>query len=181
MKLDIKKNRKSQKWTKKQLIGRFLWAFIQPAFRFSPRQWWWWRRSLLRTFGAKIGVGAHIYPSVKIAVPWNVRIGNEASVGDCARLYSLGEITVGARATVSQFAHICAGSHETASETMDLLKTPIAIGEDAWVCADAFLGPGVEIGSKAIVGARAVVTKSVEQGVVVAGNPAEIIRRRVED
>ena len=45
--------------------------------------------------------------------------------------------------------------------------------------ADAFVGPGVTIGKGAIVGARSVVVKNVEPWVVVAGNPAKEIKKRV--
>nr|WP_319252068.1 hypothetical protein [uncultured Celeribacter sp.] len=53
---------------------------------------------------------------------------------------------------------------------------PITIGDDAWVAADAFLGPGVTVGKGAIVGARSVVMKDVEPACVVVGNPARKIR-----
>ncbi|MBV7258516.1 putative colanic acid biosynthesis acetyltransferase [Erythrobacter crassostreae] len=131
---------------------------------------------LLRLFGAKIGANAHIYPSVRITIPWNIDIGDEAGVGDGAILYALGPITIGARATVSQGAHLCAGSHDISDSARRLLKPPIEIGSDAWVCADAFVGPGVTIGQGSIAGARAVVTKDVDPGVIVAGNPARHIR-----
>ncbi len=61
---------------------------------------------------------------------------------------------------------------------MPLMKLPIEIGDDAWVCADAFLGPNVAVGSGAVVGARAVVTGNVEPWTVVAGNPAVQVRTR---
>jgi putative colanic acid biosynthesis acetyltransferase WcaF len=62
---------------------------------------------------------------------------------------------------------------------MPLLKPPIEIGDNAWICADAFLGPGVTIGEGAIVGARAVVTKNVPPWTIVAGNPAKFVKNRV--
>ena len=61
---------------------------------------------------------------------------------------------------------------------MPLLKLPISIGDDAWICADAFVGPGVEVGPGAIVGARAVVVKNVEAWSIVAGNPARKVGKR---
>lgn len=91
-------------------------------------------------------------------------------------------MTIGDRVTVSQGAHLCAGSHDYNSNSMDLLKLPIRIADDAWICADAFIGPTVEVGRQAIVGARAVVTKTVPEGVIVAGNPAvEIGVRELAD
>ena len=47
---------------------------------------------------AQVGRGVHIHPSVRIAVPWHLTLGDFAAVGDGANLYSLGHITVGARA-----------------------------------------------------------------------------------
>jgi putative colanic acid biosynthesis acetyltransferase WcaF len=61
---------------------------------------------------------------------------------------------------------------------MPLLKPPIHIADDTWICADAFLGPGVAIGEGAIVGARAVVTKNVAPWTVVVGNPARFVKNR---
>ena len=61
---------------------------------------------------------------------------------------------------------------------MELVKAPIAIEEEAWVCADAFVGPGVTVGKRAVVGARAVVVKDVEAGTIVVGNPSSVVGRR---
>jgi len=88
----------------------------------------------------------------------------------------LGPIKLGARATISQYAHICAGSHDLTRPDRPLTKPPIEIGADAWIAADAFVGPGITIGSRAVVGARAVVTKDIDSDHVVAGNPARTIR-----
>lgn len=97
-------------------------------------------------------------------------------MGDYAILYALGKITVGPRATVSQYAHLCSGSHDLSRHDRPLIKPPITIQADAWVAAEAFIGPGVTVGPRAIVGARAVVTKDVASDHVVAGNPARTIR-----
>ncbi|WP_244908371.1 acetyltransferase [Cereibacter azotoformans] len=131
---------------------------------------------MLRLFRAKIGRQVHIYPTVRITIPWNLKIGEFAAVGDRAILYALGTITIGARATVSQGAHICAGTHDLTDPARPLLKPPILIGEDAWVCADAFVGPGVTIGAGAILGARGVTMRDLPPGTRAAGNPARIIK-----
>ena len=144
----------------------------------SPRQIWGWRRFLLRLTGAKIGRNAHIFPNVKITIPWNLSIGDDAAVGDGVTLYALGPITIGERATISQGAHLCAGTHDYRDPAMPLLKLPIDVGADTWICADAFIGPGTVIGSSVIVGARAVVVSDVADEMIVAGNPAREIRPR---
>lgn len=139
---------------------------------------WAWRCGVLRLFGAEIGRDVHIHASARVAIPWNLRIGSETAVGDGAILYNLGPITIGRRATISQNAHLCAGTHDYRRPDMPLLKPPIVIGEGAWVCADAFVGPGVTVGAFSIVGARAVALKSIPEGVIVGGNPARILRNR---
>lgn len=176
--LDVKANRKALKYSSRELLGRLLWSLVHPLFAFSPRLFWGWRRGMLRLFGARVGRGVNIYPSVRIIIPWTLTLGDDSTVGDRAILYALGNITVGPRTTISQGAHLCAGTHDYLDPTMPLLKLPIAIGSDAWICADAFIGPDVIIGARSIVGARAVVMKSVGEGLVVAGNPAEVLKRR---
>jgi putative colanic acid biosynthesis acetyltransferase WcaF len=178
--LDVAANRAARKWTRSEQAGRLLWALAHPLFAWSPRPLWGWRRLLLRLFGARIGRAVHIYPSVRIAIPWNLAIGDQAAVGDRAILYALGPITLAERATVSQGAHLCAGTHDHRDPAMPLLKPPIIIGPDAWICADAFVGPGVRVGPRAIVGARCVVMKDVEPDAVMIGNPAKLLRWRAE-
>jgi putative colanic acid biosynthesis acetyltransferase WcaF len=61
---------------------------------------------------------------------------------------------------------------------MLLMKCPITVQEGAWVCADAFVAPGVTVGANSIVGARAVLLRSIPENVIVGGNPAKVIRKR---
>lgn len=175
---DIVANRRAAKWSTGENLARVLWACAGPAFRFSPRPLWGWRRFLLRSFGARIGRDVHIHPSVRVTMPWNVRIGDLSAVGDEVRLYALGAIAIGERTTISQGAHLCAGTHDYRRKDLPLIKASITIGDDVWICADAFIGPGVSIADLAIVAARAVVTKGVRRSAIVAGHPAVVIRER---
>lgn len=177
--LDIAANRRAQKWSRSELAARTAWEFLRaPLFAWTPRPLWAWRRMILRLFGACIGRDVHIHPSAQIAIPWNISIEDNVGIGEGAILYSLGRIDIGAHATISQYAHLCAGTHDYTRPEFPLVKMPIVIGSGAWVCADAFIGPGVTIGAGAIVGARAVAMKDVPLSVIVAGNPASHIRKR---
>lgn len=175
--IDVAANRAARKWTRREQVGRVLWALAAPIFRLSPRPFWGWRRMLLRVFGAKVAPNVHVFPTVRITIPWNLDLGARCAVGDRAILYALGPITISARATVSQGAHLCAGTHDIADPARPLVKPPILIGPDAWIAADAFVGPGVTVGAGSVVGARAVVMKDVEPGHIVVGNPARTIRK----
>ena len=53
----------------------------------------------------------------------------------------------------------------------------MVIGNNVWVGAQAVILKGVTIGDDSVVGTSAVVTSDVPAGVVVAGNPARIVKR----
>ena len=53
---------------------------------------------------------------------------------------------------------------------------PVAIGSDVWVGGGAIILPGVQIGSRAVIGAGSVVTRDVPDGVFAAGNPCRVVR-----
>jgi len=176
--LDIATNRRSAKWARRELFHRFLWELAQPILRLIPRHFWGLRRWSLRLFGARIGRDVRIHPTVRVAIPWNLTIHDEAAVGDRVQIYNLGQVSIGAQATISQGAHLCAGTHDHRRPHLPLVKCTIKIGRGAWVCADAFVGPNVNVGDFAILGARAVVVRDVAPCLVVVGNPARVVGRR---
>ena len=176
--LDVKENRRARKYSPEEMTRRVLWTFAQPLFRFSPRPCFGWRRCLLRCFGAKIGRDVHVYPSATIYFPWLFEVGDESAIGEQVFIYNLGRVTLGSRVTVSHRAHLCAGTHDHTKPDFPLSRPPIVIGSDAWICADAFVGPGVTVGEGAIVGARAVAMKDVRARSIVVGNPARESKMR---
>jgi putative colanic acid biosynthesis acetyltransferase WcaF len=176
--LDIQANRKAVKYTPAKQALRVLWGLAGVLFRLSPRPAWGWRNALLRLFGARLGRDVRIDPTARIYMPWNLVVGDEVGIGFDVLLYNLGAITIGRQATVSHRAHLCAGTHDYRDPALPLLKPPIEIGARAWICADAFVGPGVRVGEGAVVGARAVVVDDVPAWTVVAGNPAQPVGRR---
>jgi putative colanic acid biosynthesis acetyltransferase WcaF len=176
--VDIAANRAARKYSAGDLARRVLWMGGAVAFRLVPRPFFGVRNAILRLFGARIGRDVRLYGSVVVYMPWNLTVGDWSAIGEHALIYNLGPVTIGRAATVSQRAHLCAGTHDYTAPDMPLLKPPITIGDQAWVCADAFVGPGVRIGDGAVVGARAVAVRDVDPWTVVAGNPARRIKRR---
>lgn len=55
-------------------------------------------------------------------------------------------------------------------------SSPIAIGDGVWLGGGVIVLPGVTIGENTVVGAGAVVTRDLPDGVVAVGNPARVIR-----
>ena len=176
--LDIQHNRSARKYSRKEMVYRVLWMLGSLLFRLSFRNMFAWRAFLLRIFGAKVGTNVHIYNSATIYMPWNFEIGDESSISEHAFIYNLGRIRIGSQSTVSHKAHLCAGTHDYSDPALPLLTPSIEIGDKVWVCADAFVGPGVTIEEGSVVGARAVVMKNVGAYQVVAGNPATTVKVR---
>jgi len=178
LKLDICSNRSARNYTTSELACRVLWICGQWLVRMSPRPCFAWRRFVLRCFGAHLGSHVNIYPSTRIYFPWNLSVGDWSALGEDALIYNLGRVTIGRRVTISHCAHLCAGTHDYTRSNLPLLKPPIRIEDQAWICTEAFIGPGVAIGCGAVVGARAVVTNNVAAWSIVAGNPARFIGTR---
>ena len=176
--LEIAENRAERKYPLRVQLMRVAWALGRILFRLVPRPFYAPRRVLLRLFGAKVGKQVNMANSAIIYFPWNLEIGDWSAIGEQAYIYNLGKITIGEKATISQRAHLCAGSHDYSNPALPLLTPPISIGSQVWICADAFVGPGVSVGEGAVVGARAVAMKEVEPWSVVAGNPAQLVKKR---
>jgi putative colanic acid biosynthesis acetyltransferase WcaF len=161
------------------MFQRVMWGFGHFLFRLSPRPCFGWRRFILRCFGAKIGAHVHTYPSTKVYFPWNLTVGDWTAIGEEAFIYNLGPVTLGEKVTISHRAQLCAGTHDYTRPQLPLIKPPIIIEDQAWICADAFVGPGVTVGEGAIIGARAVVMKNVKSWAIMAGNPAQFVKQRI--
>lgn len=167
-------------WTRREKAGRILWRWVQATlFRCSPWVANGWRSWLLRRFGARIGHNCVIRPNVRIEVPWKLTMGEHASLGEFAIIYSLGPITIGDRASISQYVHLCAGSHDLSRWDLPLTREPIDVGADAWIGTDVFVAPGVTIGEGAVVGARSSVFRDLPPWKVCVGSPAQPIKDRV--
>jgi putative colanic acid biosynthesis acetyltransferase WcaF len=166
-------------FSRRNRFARLLWHVAWLGlFRPTPPPLHGWRCWLLRRFGARIAPGCHVYSDAQIWAPWNLVMEPLSCLGPRVICYSMATIHLGTRAVVSQGAHLCTGSHDYTSENFQLFASPITIGADAWICAEAFLGPGVVIGDGAVIGARAVVMRSQPPWVVCAGNPAQLIGTR---
>ena len=146
--------------------------------RYTPPPLHGWRRLVLRAFGARVGRGARVYGSVSIWLPRHLELGNNALIGPGVRLYNQGHIRIGAWTVVSQRAHICASSHDIADPHYQLLLRPVVIGDRCWIAAEAFVGPGVTMGDRAVLAARGALFSTAEPDSVYTGNPAYFLKTR---
>ena len=157
-------------------IWYLVWLFL---YRPSPVILHWWRCFLLRLFGARLGKHVHPYPSARIWAPWNLEMGDHSCLSKEVDCYCVDDIRIGAHSTVSQYSFLCTASHDYTDPALPLVTAPITIGKRAWITADVFIGPGVNVGDGAVVTARSTVVTDIPPWVVAKGNPAVPIKKRM--
>lgn len=162
------------------LFVQLWWAVDSLLFRGSPQFMYRFRVFLLRLFGASVGVGVVIRPTVRITYPWKVTIGDYAWIGDDVTLYSLGEINIGPHSVVSQGSYICGGDHDYGDVSFPIRGKATSIGRECWVAAQTFVAPGVRIGDGCVVGARSSVFSDLPSGHVCMGAPCRPVKPRRE-
>jgi putative colanic acid biosynthesis acetyltransferase WcaF len=152
-----------------------LWWIVQSTlFGCSPQFMYGWRRALLRLFGAHIGAKVLIRPSVRVTYPWKLKIGDHSWIGDNVELYTLGAITIGNHAVVSQGSYLCTGTHDYRDPGFKIEARPIVVEDEAWVAAQVFVAPGVHVGRRAVIGARSLVLADIPDDAVAMGHPAQV-------
>jgi acetyltransferase-like isoleucine patch superfamily enzyme len=138
-------------------------------------------RRVARQRGATIGKGVMMPMSLAKKLNSNVTIGNHVSILTDTFTTIRFPITIGNNVIIGSGVKITMGGHRIDSPDWDFYRpNPGLVIEDyVWLCPDSVILPGVaKIGYGAVVGANAVVVKSVEPMSVVGGNPAKELKKR---
>ncbi len=155
------------------------WLVTRKAlFDSSVMPWNKARIAALRAMGGRIGRGVVIKPGVKVTFPWRLSVGNNSWLGEDAWLLDLAPIEIADHVCISQRAFLCTGSHDWKRPSFDLITQPIVIESGVWICASAFIGPGVVVGRDSVVKAGSVVTRDLPRGMICGGNPCRPLRPR---
>ena len=161
-------------------LARVLWGVTQATlFRLSPRPLGGWRRFLLTMFGASMANGAKVGPRARIWGPWNLTMGEFATISDDVDVYCVAPISVGSHTTISQYSYLCGATHDHTHPRFPLEPKAITIGSGCWLAADVYVAPGVCIGDGTVVGARSSVFGDLPPGMICVGTPAKAIKERV--
>lgn len=135
---------------------------------------------LLRTFGAHIGQGVVIKPSVSIKYPWHLSIGDHVWIGEKAWIDNLALVQIGSHVCISQGAMLLTGSHNYKTSGFDLLVKEIVLEDGVWIGAQAVVCPGIRCHSHSVLSVSSVATSNLEAYTIYQGNPATIKRQRVK-
>lgn len=114
----------------------------------------------------------------------NVSLGNNSGIGVNAQIAP--GVTIGNDVMMGPECLIYTTNHGMNRTDIPMWRqessevSPVVIGDDVWIGARVIILPGVHIGTGSVIGAGSVVTHDVEPYSIVAGNPAKIIRMRVQ-
>lgn len=123
-----------------------------------------------------------------------IEIGSNCYVGDHTRIWASDEIKIGNNVLIAHNVNIFDNdTHPTnylerredalniiyrgvRNKYSSLRSLPVEIGDDVWIGCNSIILKGTVVGGGSIVAAGSVVTKSIPPFVLVAGNPARIIK-----
>jgi len=126
----------------------------------------------LRLFGAKIGRGVTIKPSVNIKYPWLLEIGNHVWIGEEVWIDNLVRVQIGNHVCLSQGAMLLTGSHDYKKQTFDLIVRGIRLEDGAWIGTKAIVCPGVTCHEHSVLSVSSVATHDLQPFGIYQGNPA---------
>lgn len=134
--------------------------------------------ALLRLFGAKVGRGVVIKPSVSIKYPWFLTIGNHCWIGEDVWIDNLTGVQIGNNVCISQGAMLLTGNHNFKKQTFDLVINAITLEDGVWIGAKSVVCPGVYCESHSVLAVQSVATKRMQAYTIYQGNPAQPVKER---
>ncbi|MBQ8482328.1 MAG: sugar O-acetyltransferase [Alphaproteobacteria bacterium] len=138
------------------------------------------RKKLLQKLFAKCGEKIMIKPPFHCDYGYQIFVGENFFANfDCVFL-DAAPIEIGDNCMIGPKTCIYAISHPFNPQERQKgigLPQKVTIGNNVWIGGGATILSGVSLGNNVIVGAGSVVTKSFPDNVVIAGNPARIIRK----
>jgi acetyltransferase-like isoleucine patch superfamily enzyme len=113
----------------------------------------------------------------------DIDLGDHVNIGFNSEVFSGSRVTVGAHGLFAAYTYLVGGGHEFSRADVPVIEQErvsqgITLGENVWLGTGVKVLDGVTIGRNVVVGAGAIVTKNLPDGVVAAGMPARVVRRR---
>lgn len=126
----------------------------------------------------KVGLNLHLRDMPIVYHPNKLSIGDNVSIGEWVHINAAGKINIGSNVLISHRVTLASQSHNYKDKSLSNISAPIQICDGAWLGAHVCVLGGVTIGRGCIVGAGAIVTKSLPEMTICVGAPARVIKRR---
>jgi maltose O-acetyltransferase len=139
------------------------------------------RRTLLRERLAAVGDGVVVRPPFHCDFGYNIALEQGVFLNFNCVILDVVSVTIGAKTQIGPGVQILTADHPRDPDQRRAgfeFGRPISIGRNVWIGGGALIMPGVTIGDDAIIGAGAVVTRNVQNGTIVVGNPARAIKQQ---
>ena len=144
-----------------------------PAYKLKKRE-----KAVKKIFG-KTGEKIKVESPFYCDYGFNIEVGENFFANYGCVILDVNKVKIGRNCMIAPNVGIYTATHPVKAEEryngVELGK-PVIIGDNCWIGAGAIICPNVTIGDNVVVGAGSVVVKDVTSNVVVAGNPAKIIK-----
>ncbi len=160
-------------------LKRLLWYVVNEFImrnRYNPSSSL--RIFFLNLFGATLGEGVVIKPGVNIKYPWKLIVGDYCWLGEDVWIDNLAQVTIEDNVCLSQGAFLICGNHNYKVPEFDLIVKPIYLKSGSWIGAKSTVGPGVTVGTHAVLSLGSVTSIDLEPYGIYRGNPAVKIKTR---
>lgn len=137
------------------------------------------RLFILKELFGEIGDNCTVYPGFHCDNGKHIKMGQHVFINYNVSIMDRGNVTIGDHVLLAPNVVITTSNHPLDLQMRRAslgLASPVTIGNDVWIGANAVILPGVTLGNNVVVAAGAVVTKDVPDNTLVAGVPARKIR-----
>ena len=162
-------------------IGRVITRarLLQQQFNNAPADDYAGKEAIIRQLFGSAGVDLTVQQRFTCDMGKNIHVGDHFFANYNCTILDMAEVRIGHNCLMAPNAAIYTAAHPVQAPGRAAkvgYATPVTIGNDVWIGANAVILPGVVIGDGVVVAAGAVVNRDVPPNVVVAGNPARIVK-----
>lgn len=128
--------------------------------------------------GKKVPDTFCLFPPFYTECGKNITLGENVFINAGCKFQDQAGITIGDGCLIGHNVTIATLNHDSnPAKRANMIPKAVKIGKNVWIGSNTTILPGIEIGDGAVIGAGSIVTKNVPANMIVAGNPAKIIKR----